>query len=187
MCGWLKVAFGIFFLGKLAVGIFWLAACIDFYNVTSDVITSHGMCHDDATSCVMSSQKHIKGQHAFLSWSVSCRPSCWAHIESFWCPSAWSGISWLSLQSISVLLSFVHWGLLCKQHCYISIEPTVLECCVFCKHSSVPNWYSPFSDRNISPKISRAANSRPLVRIIQRPRGVCLIRYDKYFKLFIHP
>ena len=31
--GWLKVAFGIFCLGKLAGGIFQLAACFDFYTV----------------------------------------------------------------------------------------------------------------------------------------------------------
>ena len=31
--GWLKVAFGIFYLGKLAVGIFWLAAYFYFNNV----------------------------------------------------------------------------------------------------------------------------------------------------------
>ena len=126
----------------------------------------------------MSSQKCIKGQHLLCFWSFSHRTSCSAHYEPFGCSASRNSISWLSLLSISVLLSFVHWELPCSQCHYISIKATVLGYCTICKHSSVPSRYNPCSDRSVSPKIPRATDSRrPLVEIIQHPWSAFIWSY----------
>ena len=76
------------------------------------MLLSYGMCRDDVTSSVTSSQMHIKvSTHFILGQLVT---DCLAdHMyKPFWCPASRSGISRLSLQSVSVL-SFVHQGLHC--------------------------------------------------------------------------
>ena len=94
--------------------------------------------------------------------------------EAIRCHSLQAGISQLSLQSTSVLLSFVLQGSLCGQSRCILSSPQCSKHAV-CKHSSMLSEYNPFSGNGISPKIPRTTDSRWIVGVNQCSRSVCLI------------
>ena len=95
-------------------------------NITSNMIVSHGMFRDDVASCMTSSWKCLKAIKSFILGQIVVKHLAEHMYEPFWYPASQSSISWLSLQSISVLLSFVHRGLHCSWCCCIFIEPAVL-------------------------------------------------------------
>ena len=138
--------------------------------------------------CYLWVPNHIKGQLDASLWSVSHEPSCLTHTWMLLVPFPLNWHLMAIIHRISMSLSFVLWGLLCGWHHYIFIKPVELECCAIPKHSSVLSQYNPFSDRSITPKIPRTADSRWLVRVNQSSWRICLIWCNTYlwlrFKLF---